>query len=147
MISEVTLLIFLFIFRFFCFDVNLLLRFAWSANPQRFTDRSLVQEADDLLKKLGLVGQAVSFKQMMSVIEECRQLSERQIPLNLQSNQLELNQPTAAGLQMSAADNKTSSLIWNGIVPGTLWCGLGDSAKHYDDLGPRQDIDICCRAQ
>lgn len=36
--------------------------------------------------------------------------------------------------------------VWKGIVPGTRWCGLGDSALDYHDLGPRSDIDLCCRA-
>jgi hypothetical protein len=78
------------------------------------------QEADDLLSKLQLVGQNVAFEQMMSVIEQCRELSERHIPAHLQSISAESNQPTAAGLQLPPSDNKTSSLLWSGIVPGNI---------------------------
>lgn len=31
------------------------------------------------------------------------------------------------------------------IVPGTKWCGPGDIAKEYDDLGSARSTDMCCR--
>ncbi|ALC40851.1 CG30503 [Drosophila busckii] len=31
-------------------------------------------------------------------------------------------------------------------VPGTKWCGPGNTAANYEDLGTEVDIDICCRA-
>ncbi|XP_069997275.1 uncharacterized protein [Penaeus vannamei] len=33
-----------------------------------------------------------------------------------------------------------------GILPGTLWCGMGDQAATYHQLGPRRQLDSCCRA-
>ncbi|XP_015121002.1 phospholipase A2 phaiodactylipin [Diachasma alloeum] len=32
-----------------------------------------------------------------------------------------------------------------GIVPGTKWCGTGDIAQDYQDLGPNSAVDRCCR--
>lgn len=32
------------------------------------------------------------------------------------------------------------------IVPGTKWCGPGDTAQSYDELGTSTEVDKCCRA-
>ncbi len=39
-----------------------------------------------------------------------------------------------------------SKLFTNIIVPGTKWCGKGDVAESYEDLGPSSETDKCCRA-
>ncbi|XP_035205653.1 phospholipase A2-like isoform X2 [Stegodyphus dumicola] len=31
------------------------------------------------------------------------------------------------------------------IYPGTKWCGSGDIADSYEDLGPEIEADLCCR--
>lgn len=31
-------------------------------------------------------------------------------------------------------------------VPGTHWCGPGNNAKNFDDLGSEMELDMCCRA-
>ncbi|XP_078277969.1 group 3 secretory phospholipase A2 [Rhinoraja longicauda] len=35
------------------------------------------------------------------------------------------------------------SLTWT--VPGTIWCGAGDSAENFSDLGMFDKTDFCCR--
>ncbi|GFQ79459.1 phospholipase A2 [Trichonephila clavata] len=32
------------------------------------------------------------------------------------------------------------------VLPGTKWCGPGDVAENFDDLGYFEDVDRCCRA-
>lgn len=39
-----------------------------------------------------------------------------------------------------------SKIFTNLIVPGTKWCGKGDLAEFYDDLGSASGTDKCCRA-
>lgn len=36
--------------------------------------------------------------------------------------------------------------VLGGIVPGTKWCGTGDRALSYADLGVHRTMDRCCRA-
>lgn len=49
-------------------------------------------------------------------------------------------------------DKKQASLLGmgismvNGIIPNTLWCGLGDRAANYSELGSEYRVDACCRA-
>ena len=32
------------------------------------------------------------------------------------------------------------------VYPGTKWCGPGDDSEDYEDLGPLENTDKCCRA-
>ncbi|XP_026488072.1 phospholipase A2-like [Vanessa tameamea] len=47
------------------------------------------------------------------------------------------------GNELSAED--LMNLRFNLIYPGTKWCGPGNIADDYDDLGTSQEADICCR--
>lgn len=31
------------------------------------------------------------------------------------------------------------------FIPGTKWCGIGNRAQYYEDLGGADDTDSCCR--
>ncbi|XP_070491857.1 uncharacterized protein [Chironomus tepperi] len=35
--------------------------------------------------------------------------------------------------------------LLSGVFPGTKWCGTGDIAKNFHDLGEEKDMDRCCR--
>lgn len=36
--------------------------------------------------------------------------------------------------------------LLSGIIPGTKWCGTGDIASTYADLGAQTQMDRCCRS-
>lgn len=78
------------------------------------------------------------FDTVRDAINRCRQLSEKTL-----SPDDELRD----GLDVMSADDLVSLFsIKRGLIPGTKWCGLGDQAHSYNDLGSKQRIDLCCRA-
>ncbi|KAG9511363.1 hypothetical protein GZH46_00059, partial [Fragariocoptes setiger] len=82
----------------------------------------------------------VDFNTIEEAIVECRQLAERQVA---QSNTLhDENENENEGL----LDVSRVLTTMRGVLPGTKWCGLGDLASSYSDLGERKNVDICCRA-
>ncbi|XP_067125209.1 phospholipase A2-like [Centruroides vittatus] len=48
----------------------------------------------------------------------------------------------------SSGISKIKKIIINSLLiyPGTKWCGFGDIAKNYNDLGVEKEADKCCRA-
>lgn len=99
---------------------------------------------------------SINFDQMMKIIKECQEIAE-------------LNEAYETEPKNMINSTQLKS-VWRGIVPGkrmytacvanvivyinflstswegTKWCGLGDEAKGYHDLGPEVAVDICCRA-
>ncbi|XP_063833024.1 phospholipase A2-like [Ostrinia nubilalis] len=43
------------------------------------------------------------------------------------------------------SDDDLKQLKFNFIYPGTKWCGPGNVADNYDDLGSAWQADSCCR--
>ncbi|XP_033189786.1 uncharacterized protein LOC117156657 isoform X2 [Bombus vancouverensis nearcticus] len=98
------------------------------------------EEANEVLRNLSstAVPQLVSFEQMTKLMQQCELLDK------IQHDTL--------STEMSHTENKGShgvgsvlSLL-SGILPGTKWCGTGDIAENYHDLGHEAQIDRCCRS-
>ncbi|XP_072751663.1 uncharacterized protein [Anoplolepis gracilipes] len=92
-------------------------------------------EATEVLRNLStLQPQMVSFQEMTRLMQQCELLDKFQV------------QPTTA-LPTNALSRAASSItLFSGILPGTKWCGTGDIADNYHDLGDLPHIDRCCRS-
>lgn len=78
------------------------------------------------------------FDTVRDAINRCRQLSEKTLPSEDEYRD---------GLEIMSTEDLISLFsMKRGLIPGTKWCGLGDQASSYNDLGPKHRIDICCRA-
>ncbi|KAH8270661.1 hypothetical protein KR044_000101 [Drosophila immigrans] len=55
---------------------------------------------------------------------------------------------TQDGVALKLAANifpRSPFSLLSGIIPGTKWCGTGDIAETYSDLGSEMAMDRCCR--
>jgi len=75
--------------------------------------------------------QNISFYEMLSAIQICNDLEE-----NTQIS--EETEKAKTGFDLST--------IGQGILPGTLWCGVNDIAEDFRKLGANWRLDKCCRA-
>ncbi|KAI8034483.1 uncharacterized protein LOC128264475 [Drosophila gunungcola] len=60
------------------------------------------------------------------------------------SSTLGTNDGVALKLATNIFPRSPFSLL-SGIIPGTKWCGTGDIAETYSDLGSEMAMDRCCR--
>ncbi|KXJ73633.1 hypothetical protein RP20_CCG015351 [Aedes albopictus] len=49
------------------------------------------------------------------------------------------------GISKRGIFNTSPFSLFSGIIPGTKWCGTGDIADTYHDLGEDATMDRCCR--
>ncbi|CAG9860053.1 unnamed protein product [Phyllotreta striolata] len=83
---------------------------------------------------------AITFMEMITLMNQCKQLEDRRE--KMKSEQSKNNTMTTnEGRKLS-----NPFTLFSGIVPGTKWCGTGDIAKDYYDLGEDKMVDVCCRA-
>ncbi|XP_047352600.1 uncharacterized protein LOC124950211 [Vespa velutina] len=96
------------------------------------------EEANEVLRNLSLTvnPQKVSFQQMIKLMQQCETLE------SLQSQELSISEDTRNEKSYSRISSLT---LLSGIIPGTKWCGTGDIAENYHDLGREANIDRCCR--
>lgn len=81
-------------------------------------------------------------------MKQCNQVEENKKNGNLvdarRSENLANEGEKASKQNMTQQINPFTLL--NGVVPGTKWCGLGDLAKNFHDLGTEESMDRCCRS-
>ncbi|KAK2585331.1 hypothetical protein KPH14_010012 [Odynerus spinipes] len=96
------------------------------------------EEAELVLRNLSMTvsPQKVSFDQMMRLMQQCETLDTSQFQyLSISTD-----------MQNKKSYSRISTLtLLSGIIPGTKWCGTGDIAENYHDLGQEANMDRCCR--
>lgn len=104
------------------------------------------REGEDMLRNLTRINKPlrITLEQMMRLIGQCDLLD----PARVKGNDVRARANGA--LDGEAADSNgiqttTSNSLYSGILPGTKWCGSGDLASTFFDLGPEVKLDMCCR--
>lgn len=94
-------------------------------------------DAEPLIRGSGLPTKYPNFQTMLQLINNCTRL---EMPPGF----------TIEASPTNSSDHGTDFWspwsLWNGIVPGTMWCGVGDIADSFEQLGTQADVDACCRA-
>nr|CAD7453941.1 unnamed protein product [Timema tahoe] len=94
------------------------------------------EEAKELLTSLRPLSQHITirFKEMVQLMSQCDSLNSP------------LDGPQEATAEKRGGRTVSGFSVLSGILPGTKWCGLGDLAQNYHDLGSEAKIDKCCRS-
>ncbi|XP_063703588.1 uncharacterized protein LOC134833256 [Culicoides brevitarsis] len=106
-------------------------------------------EGKSMLRKLSKINRPleISFKDMMKLMYQCELVDKaEQKTRDDYLEEMQSDQPiqeSRGGLFDNQAFPSISLL--SGIIPGTKWCGTGDIAKSYHDLGTESNVDRCCR--
>ncbi|XP_041979120.1 uncharacterized protein LOC121733081 [Aricia agestis] len=107
-----------------------------------------------LLARLSVINRplAVTFPQMMRLMAQCQRVegvesrwgeTRRGVQGGREKKQVQARL-RAGGANDGLLGGSPLSLL-QGIIPGTKWCGTGDIAADYHDLGAARSLDRCCR--
>lgn len=88
----------------------------------------------------------IGLEQMLTLITACRKLDADRIIAEQREVGNSLSEDSVEDVTVDPANISLVSSFLRGIVPGTKWCGLGDEALNYSDVGSKPLIDSCCRA-
>lgn len=96
-----------------------------------------------LLKQLSKINRPleIQFKDMLQLMNQCDIVEKQNEKRNQRRNTLPADDDSSRVFQFK--NNPFS--VFSGIIPGTKWCGTGDIATTYNDLGTEANMDSCCR--
>uniref|UniRef100_C6FFT9 Phospholipase A2 n=1 Tax=Phlebotomus arabicus TaxID=578135 RepID=C6FFT9_9DIPT len=86
----------------------------------------------------------IDFWEMMKLMKQCEKIDYMRKVKRQGTSQGDetTNRQHQTGLLAGATGGLS---ILSGILPGTKWCGTGDIAQSYHDLGTEATMDMCCR--
>lgn len=97
------------------------------------------EEKEDLLYQLdvNVVITKLKLSDMFDMIDKCNHHLSAQ---RISTDRTDMDSPLEDKLSMDII--KSGSRM---IVPGTFWCGRGNQATSFNELGPQFQLDRCCR--
>ncbi|XP_050298976.1 uncharacterized protein LOC126737923 [Anthonomus grandis grandis] len=103
-----------------------------------------VHKPDEYLQVLGDLADTarpvgITLLEMLTLMDQCKELEEFSGLIKRESHNETMHHHSRGFWS-----NDPLSLV-KGIIPGTKWCGSGDIANSYYDLGPEPSVDVCCR--
>ncbi|CAD6208422.1 GSCOCG00003434001-RA-CDS [Cotesia congregata] len=98
-------------------------------------------EAGEVLGNLSISSHPteIAFSQMTSLMYRCEMLDR------IQRSQDKIKSTPKGAFERANMFGTHALNLFSGILPGTKWCGTGDIAENYHDLGSDTEIDQCCR--
>ena len=72
-------------------------------------------------------------------------VKKRQSSLYEQQQYTDGNSGTSVATLTAGLFPTSPLTLFSGIIPGTKWCGTGDIAATYHDIGSESNMDRCCR--
>ncbi|KAH8244726.1 hypothetical protein KR038_001905 [Drosophila bunnanda] len=104
----------------------------------------------------------IKFDEMLKLMDQCEHVDKLSFASRHKASKLE---GSGGGGERSSSSNSGSDSsstavslkfganilprspfsLLSGIIPGTKWCGTGDIANTYSDLGSEMAMDRCCR--
>lgn len=89
----------------------------------------------------------ITFDEMVHLMNQCVQVDRinrrHKVPVNRKCQEEQKN--FTSRVEEAKAILNSQLVLLSGIIPGTKWCGTGDIAKNYHDLGDDVATDMCCR--
>lgn len=117
-----------------------------------------------LLQKLAKINRPyeIGFGDMLKLMQQCNQVDKRRDIPNKKAqgfaalyethSDLTDGNSEVQGEAPSQPDEDNRGILagnplslFSGVFPGTKWCGTGDIAKNFHDLGTEKNMDRCCR--
>ncbi|XP_054727643.1 uncharacterized protein LOC129237166 [Anastrepha obliqua] len=93
----------------------------------------------------------IKFDEMLKLMNQCERVDKITYASRNRAKSIDVNankdSSTNNGVTNLASTifPKSPFSLLSGIIPGTKWCGTGDIAETYSDLGTEMDMDRCCR--
>ncbi|KAH8289295.1 hypothetical protein KR054_003433 [Drosophila jambulina] len=102
----------------------------------------------------------IKFDEMLKLMDQCEHVDKLSYASRHKTSKLESGAGGERSSSSSGSDSSSTAVslkfganilprspisLLSGIIPGTKWCGTGDIAETYSDLGSEMAMDRCCR--